>query len=237
MASTPLDAVLARPADDHRIYTWGAIAALVVLVVGFAPTYFLKGFFGTPELSTLKHVHGVVMTSWFILFRVQVGLVATGRTAIHRKVGVFGAFLAMAVLTVGVLAGLASARAGVTPLPEITPLQFLVMPIGEMFAFGTLVTAAILMRKRSPYHKRLMLLASLAMLTPAFARIVPGGPPAFFGLTDLVILSCIAYDTMTNRKLHPAFLAGFIFIVVVQLGRLALSQTELWKSFATWLVG
>lgn len=236
MAGTPLDLPFTRPSDERRVYTFGAIAALIVLFVGFAPSYFLKGFFGGPELSSLKHVHGVVMTAWFILFLVQVRLVATGHTALHRKVGVFGAALAIVVLTMGLSAGIASARAGVTPMPEITPLQFLVMPIGEMVVFGTLFGVAIAMRKRSAYHKRLMLLASLAMLTPAFARLVTGGPLVFYGLTDGVILGCIAYDKLKNRRVHPAFIGGLVFIVVVQFGRLALSQTPQWTAFAKWLV-
>ena len=236
MASTPLDVPFIRPTDERPVYTFGAIAALIVLFAGFAPSYFLKGFFGGPELSTLKHVHGVVMTAWFILFLVQVRLVATGHTALHRKVGVFGAFMAIVVLAVGVSAGIASARAGVTPIPEITPLQFLVMPIGEMVTFGTLFGAAIAMRKRSAYHKRLMLLASLAMLTPAFARLVTGGPLVFYAFTDGLILACIAYDTLKNRRVHPAFIGGLVFIVVVQFGRLALSQTSQWTAFANWVV-
>ena len=236
MASTSLDVPFIRPSDERPVYTYGAIAALVVLFVGFAPSYFLKGVFGGPELSTLKHVHGVVMTAWFTLFLVQVRMVATGHTALHRKVGVFGALLAMVVLAVGISAGMASARAGVTPIPQITPLQFLVMPIGEMVVFGTLFGAAIAMRKRSAYHKRLMLLASLAMLTPAFARLVTGGPLVFYGLTDGIILACIAYDTLKNRRVHPAFIGGLVFIVVVQFGRLALSQTPQWTAFAKWLV-
>ena len=236
MASTSLDVPFIRPSDERPVYTYGAIAALVVLFVGFAPSYFLKGVFGGPELSTLKHVHGVVMTAWFTLFLVQVRLVATGHTALHRKVGVFGALLAIVVVAVGVSAGMASARAGVTPIPQITPLQFLVMPIGEMVVFGTLFGAAIAMRKRSAYHKRLMLLASLAMLTPAFARMVTGGPLVFYGLTDGIILACIAYDTLKNRRVHPVFIGGLVFIVVVQFGRLALSQTPQWTAFAKWLV-
>src|SRR5258705_8167169 len=159
MASTSLDVPFIRPSDERPMYTVGAVTALIVLFVGFAPSYFLKGFFGAPELGTLKHVHGVIMTAWFTLFLVQVRLVATGHTALHRKVGVFGALFAIVVLAMGVSAGIASVRAGVSPVPQITPLQFLVMPIGEMVVFGTLFGAAIAMRKRSAYHKRLMLLA------------------------------------------------------------------------------
>lgn len=128
-----------------------------------------------------------------------------------------------------------------SPIPSVPPLVFLVMPIGEVVIFTTLFTAAVLLRRRSPWHKRLMVLASLAMLTPAVARLPfdfvrSGGPLAFFALTDLVILSCIAVDTARNRRLHPAFAIGFVVVVVGQLGRLALSQTPAWNAFARWLV-
>ncbi len=238
MASTPLDDVVpARSLGERPVYTWAALAALLLVFAGFAPTYYLKGVFGTPELSTLKHVHGLVMTAWFALFLVQVRLVATGRTADHRKLGVFGIFLAMLVVFVGTSLGIASVRAGSAP-PGLSPLVFLVLPLGEMVVFGTLVVAAIALRKRSAYHKRLMLLASLAMLTPAAARLPHVGelgPLAFYAVADLVIIGCIAFDTVKNRRIHPAFAAGLAFVIVAQLGRLALSQTPQWLTFAKWL--
>lgn len=242
MASTTLDPRIGRAAGERRLYTGAAIVAALFVFAGFARTYYLKSAFGAPDLTALKHLHGAVMTAWFTLFIVQVRLVATGRVALHRKVGAAGAGLAMVVLAVGTMLGIASARAGSTPVPGLSPLVFLVMPIGEMVMFAGLVTAGILMRRRGAWHKRLMLLSSVAILTPAMARlpfdfVQAGGPPVFFALTDLVVLACIAFDTAKNRRLHPAFAAGFVFVLVAQFGRLAFSQTAAWMRFATWLVG
>jgi hypothetical protein len=228
-----------RSPAERRIYTWGALAALLVVFAGFARTYYLKTAFGTPDLSAFKHVHGLVMTAWFALFLVQVRLVAVDRRDLHRKLGVVGAVLALLVIYVGIMLGIASARAGAAPA-GLSPLVFLVLPFGEMLVFGALVAAAVAMRKRGPFHKRLMLLASLAILTPAMARlpfdfVQAGGPLVFFALTDLVIIACIVFDTVKNRRLHPAFAAGFAFIVVGQFGRLALSQTAAWMTFARWV--
>lgn len=240
MVSTAAEIPVVRRAGERRLYTWAALVAALVVFAGFAPTYYLKGVFGTPDLSTLKHVHGLVMTAWFALFVVQVRLVAGGNVRLHRKVGVAGIGMAIAVLVVGTTLGIASARAGVSPVPSVSPLVFLVMPIGEMVIFALLFTAAILMRRRGAYHKRLMLLVFVAMLTPAMARlpfefIQAGGPLAFFALTDAVILGCIAFDTIRNRRLHPAFGAGFVVVVVGQVGRLAFSQTAAWMAFARWV--
>jgi hypothetical protein len=238
--STPLDVPLGGPAVERSLYSGAAIVALVVVFAGFAPTYFLKGVFGGPELSTIKHIHGLVMTAWFTLFLVQARLVATGNVRLHRKVGVAGIALAILVLAVGMQTGIASARAGVTPLPSIPPLVFLIMPVAELVIFAVLFGAAIAMRKRGPYHKRFMLLASIAMLTPAMARlpfdfIREGGPPAFFALTDLVILGCIAFDVVKNRRLHPAFIVGLVVVIAGQVGRIAVAGTPQWMAFARWL--
>ena len=241
MASTPLDASLSRPVGERPLYTWAALVGAAFILAGFAPSYYLKVLYGTPELSALKHVHGLVMTAWFALFLVQARLVATGRTRMHRHLGAAGIAIALMVVAMGVATAIASARAGSAPI-GVPPLIFLVMPLGEMVVFAALFTAAIALRNRRDYHKRLMLLATLAMLTPAMARlpldfIRAGGPPAFFALTDLVILACIAFDTLRNRRLHPAFLAGLVLIVAGQIGRLLLSRTPEWMMFAKWLVG
>lgn len=241
MASSSLDIPIVRAGGERRVYTWAAVIALLFVFAGFAPTFYLKGVYGAPELSELKFLHGLVMTAWFTLFLVQARLVATGRISMHRQLGLAGLVVALLVVTMGVTTALASARAGASPI-GIPPLVFLVMPLGEMVAFAGLFTAAIAMRKRAAHHKRLMLVATLAMLTPAMARlplefVKTGGPPAFFAMTDLVILACIAFDTAKNRRLHPAFAGALAFVVVVQAGRLAIAQTPQWMTFAKWLVG
>jgi hypothetical protein len=47
------------------------LGAATILFAGFAQTYFLKVFFGTPSLYPLLHAHGFVMTAWFLLFGAQ----------------------------------------------------------------------------------------------------------------------------------------------------------------------
>ena len=72
-SKTGVDVRSATPLDRYVYAALAAVFALVVLA-GFARTYYLKVLFGTPPLpSTLVHVHGLVMTSWVILFAVQVG--------------------------------------------------------------------------------------------------------------------------------------------------------------------
>src|SRR5882757_6372112 len=190
----------------------------LIVLAGFARTYYLKGLFGNPPLpGLLVHIHGFVMTSWVVLFIAQVSLVARHRTRTHQRLGVLGGMLAGLIVIVGVLTAIAEVARGSSPGPP--PLQFLVIPLGDMLVFAILVGAALYFRRRRlDVHKRLMLLAAVNLMAPAIARIPlhfieTGGPLAFFGLTDLCLLACIGYDTIRNRRLHPAFLWGALFII------------------------
>jgi hypothetical protein len=233
------DSTISRGGFDRRFSTWAALAAALIVFIGFARTYYLKGVFGTPALSSgLVHLHGIVMTLWFALFVVQTRLIAAHRTDLHRRVGVFGAMLAVLVLVVGVTTAIVAAGRGVSPGPP--PLVFLAIPLGDMLVFAVLVSLGLYFRRRSDIHRRLMLLSCVGILGAAIARIPlgfihTGGPLVFFGLTDLCVLACVVYDTVKNRRLHPAFGWGALFIIATHPLRLMLMGTPAWMQFATWL--
>ena len=209
MAATPR---VPTRVNDRRLYILAAILTPLIVLAGFARTYYLKPFFNTPDLAgRIVHLHGIVMTAWVVLFVVQISLVATRRTRIHQRLGVFGAGLAALVVIVGVLTALyAAARVGTPGPPE---LGFLIIPLGDMLIFAILIGLALYFRRKLDIHKRLMLLAAINLLTPAIARIpldfiINGGPLAFFALTDVCLLACVAFDTFKHRRLHPVFLLG-----------------------------
>jgi len=220
---------------------WFAIAMPLVVLLGFARTYYLKGVFNGPTLpSLLVHVHGAVMTSWVILFIVQVWLVSTKRTKVHQRLGVIGSVLALLVITIGTVTALVATARDSILAPDA--LRFLVIPLGDMLTFAVFVGVALYFRRRLEIHKRLMLLAAVAILPAAIARIplkfmATGGALAFFGVTDLFLITFVLFDTIKHRKLHPAFLWGTIVFIALQPLRMMLSGTSTWTHVATWLVG
>jgi len=223
---------------DRLFYSGMAIAAAVVVFAGFAPTYFLKTAFGGSPLPPLLHVHGLIFTSWIVLFVVQARLIAGRRTPLHRRLGVVGGCLAAAMLVVGTMAAVASARRGFTPPGGPPPLTFLIIPLGDLFVFGLLVGTALYLRRQTQAHRRLMLLATLSLLTPAIARfhgIAALGPLVFWGLTDLFLVTCLVYDRVANGRIHPAFKWGGLFMFAMQPLRLIVGGTGPWLAFAEWL--
>src|SRR5918998_662628 len=73
---------------ERLFYTGMAVAFVITVFAGFARTYYLRPYFGTPQLTPLLHLHGVVFTSWLVLLLAQTALVAANRTNIHRRLGV-----------------------------------------------------------------------------------------------------------------------------------------------------
>src|SRR5690242_16690147 len=177
MATTPN---LHRRISDRPLYILAAIVIPLIVLAGFARTYYLKGAFATPPLpSLIVHVHGIVMTAWVVLFIVQVTLVARRRTKLHQQLGIAGAFLAALVFVVGILTGIYGAarfvnNPSLTPPGAPSPLSFLIIPLGDMVVFAILIVAALYYRRRLDIHKRLMLLAAINLLVPAIARIPVG---------------------------------------------------------------
>lgn len=223
----------------RRFYVGVAIAVLITVFLGFSRSYFLKAYYGTPELSWYVHIHGLVFTSWVLLFLAQTTLVATDRTDLHRKLGVGGAVLAALLLIMGTTTAILRVKGGgSSPIPGVPPLSFLAVPLFDMVVFAMLIGAGLVLRNRPDTHKRLMTLGTIALTSAPIARLPfvrPLGPPGFFGLTDLFIVAMLVYDLATRRKVHPATIWGGLVILASQPLRLMISGTPAWLAFAGWL--
>ena len=231
-----------RPRIDRRLFAAAAIVFPLIVLAGFARTYYLKTLFQTPPLaSTLVHMHGILMTSWVLLFISQVWLVSSERIRTHQRLGLSAIALAGLIVVVGFFVAVRAAKFGAasTP-PDIQRLSFLIVPLTDLFNFGILFGAAIYLRKKPADHKRLMLLTAINFLPPAVARIPVAslqalGPQWFFGFPAALALITLIVDSWQNRKLNRWFLAGTLYLISSFVLRLALMGTTAWIHFAGWL--
>jgi len=222
---------------ERPFYLGIAFLFLALVLWTFARTFYLKLFFGTPELPLLLHVHAVVMTGWPVLLAVQTSLIASHRVQWHRRVGVFGAVWAGLVVILGTVTTLHAAVREVRGHTHLAHIQVFITTLDllQMLLFAGFVTAAILLRRRPDYHKRLMLLTIACMLPDALARL----PVSFMtnsriliGL-DAFVLLCVGIDTLRNRRLHPAFgLGGLLFVLTFHIALFA-ALTPAWIAFAS----
>lgn len=229
-------------ASDRRLFAVVALLFPMVVVIGFARTYYLRSVFHGPASTTwLVTAHGLLMSAWVVFFIAQVWLIRSKNARVHMKLGWFGVALASAMIIVGFLTGVSAAKYGSpsTP-PGIPPISFFAVPFFDLVVFAALFGAAIYYRKRPANHKRLMLLTVINFLPPAVARfpieaLQSFGPLFFFGVPTVIAIGLLIYDTWRNRKLNKVFLAGALFLIATYPLRIIISGTDAWIGFATWL--
>lgn len=233
--NVPID----RWRSDRRIFAATAILFPIFVLIGFAPTYYLKfAFANNPLPSILVHLHGLLMTTWIALFVTQVFLISSKKIKLHQKLGILGVVLAPMIVIVGWMTGIAAAARGSAP-PGLPPLAFLIVPFGDMVIFAILFAAAIYYRRKPANHKRLIFLTVLNFLPPALGRFpapMPSDSPSFFfGVPDVIAISFLIFDTWKNRQMNMVYLAGTLLLIGSHIIRLTFANSEAWMGFAAWL--
>ncbi len=112
-------------------------------------TWFLRPWLeppGFPPLPPLVCLHGIVFTGWAALFMTQASLVSTGRTDLHRKLGMAGMAFAVVLPIIGLFASLSGALRASGP-PGIPPMTFLAVPLLSIPAYAFLLVAALRARR------------------------------------------------------------------------------------------
>jgi hypothetical protein len=197
------------------------LALLAVVLVGFSPTFFLRAFFDVPLMEPVLYAHGAVLTLWFLFTVVQAWLVRARRLRLHRTIGYIAAGYAALVVVLGLVAN------SHLPLQIESPANpFNIIYWANLFSlvqFAAFVALVVVYRKSPDAHKRLTLLASVAIVGPALARFPLW--PMFAGGVDtarnyaigglLVLLGAmIVHDLIVRRRPHPVTWIGSLAVLV-----------------------
>lgn len=200
-----------------------------VVLAGFWP-YYSALVSGEIRLHWVVHIHGAVFSGWMLLLLTQVVLVLRRRTDVHQRLGRFGIYYGLLVLLLGlvitIVAPVQSVLAGRSTLDRAA--GFLIEPLGDMVLFGGFLAAGIAYRRNVVLHKRLMVLATVALLYPPAARFA-----ADFGLGPLLAIwllplgLAMAHDAITRGRIERVYLVGAA-ILFVGFFRVFLGESELW---------
>jgi hypothetical protein len=224
-------------ARRDRIFHAGmAVAFLITAVLGFGPTYFFKPVQPSPPLSPLLHLHGLVFTGWLVLLIIQSGLVKADRVDVHKRLGIAGAMLAVAVVVLGVCVGVNAARRGMSA-DGMDPLGFMIFPLGQVLLFAGFVGAGLWKRRQPELHRRFILLGTICMMTPAISRMVDKRSVLASFLTLLFVVVAMMHDWKSRRRVHPIYIWGGVILLVAGPLRAAVGNSAAWHSFARMLVG
>jgi hypothetical protein len=193
---------------DHGFFLGGAVAMALVIAAGFSVQLAMgRSTFASPPLV---HAHAIVFMGWVTLNLLQNIFVATGRMELHRRLGWLATGWMAAMLVLGWMVTEAMVRRGQVPF-FFRPLQFLVFDPLSLLTFVGLTTTAILLRRKTDWHRRLHFCAMAMLLGPGFGRLLPMPLLAPWAWEATVAASAIfplvgvVRDLRVSGRVHPAW--------------------------------
>ncbi|HWE46080.1 MAG TPA: hypothetical protein VG407_08625 [Caulobacteraceae bacterium] len=248
MTAQPSRAFLPFTKWDRNFFLAMLVLILAGVVTGFGWDVVDRLSHHTANWPILVHIHAVAFVIWLVLLSTQIVLVRTRNIDLHKRLGLFGAGWAVVMLILAI---------SVSWFMDIRSLgtkhadpSFLAIQLNDIILFPTLVAAGLWLRNRdSSAHKRLLVLATIAISDAGFARIgfnlVHGAfdhgfwrfwVASYTGPT-LLVLAMGAYDFITRKRLHPAWLTGGAAIIAGEMLATWLYVSPWWKSVALKLLG
>jgi hypothetical protein len=218
---------------DDIFFPGMALLILGVVVLGFGQSYFFAGMLRAKLPNTLVHIHGAIFVSWIFFLVIQSSLVATGKVKWHMTLGIFGVIMLPLMAVFGVLTLFDSIRRNGTDVP---PELLLAGDLSNLALFVVLTAWALLVRRNSASHKRLMILGTMAIMGPAIDRwpiphTIIGTLAIFLGLPLLVVV----YDLWSSRRVHRSTAIGYAMIATVVFTVLPVSRLGFWQQCIAWI--
>ena len=225
------------PADEARFYFKLAVAMALTVVAGFSLQLAMgRSSFGAPPVV---HAHAVVFMGWVGIYVLQNWLVASGNVALHRRVGWLALAWVGLMIWFGLAVTISMIQRGVAPF-FFLPQHFLVAnPLG-LLGFVGLLGAAVALRRRTDWHRRLHLCAMAMLMGPAFGRILPMPlltPYAYeiAGLAGLMFPLIAIWREARSGAVHPAWRWGVPVIPATLLLALLLGHSAIGASIYQWV--
>lgn len=205
---------------EHRFFMISAWVMAAVIVAGFSTSLLLgRSTFAVPSIF---HVHAFFFFGWVALYVTQTSLVAGNNVALHRRLGWLAVGWVPIMLVLASAVTIVSVRAHGGP-PFFDTNEFLFQNIVGIVFFAAMAGAAIAMRRRTAWHRRLMFWAMASLTGPGLGRLLPAPffiPWAWWVIQSFAALFPIAgmiFDYRRNGRVHPAWWWGLALFFGTQI--------------------
>lgn len=239
MAQAAVSSRRPRPATGSRFYIAMGVTAIFAAFGGFAMTFFLPVVAGTFQAPLVVYLHGACAFAWVIIFALQPWLIRRRNFRQHRQLGFAGLGAAIGFAVTAMPVAAFSAARDVASGGGETAVSGIVGTFTGALIFLGLVIGGILTRRESGIHKRLMLLATIAVLWPAWFRFrhyfpsIPN-PEIVFAVivADSLIIVAALRDLIVERRIHAVWLVGGTLLIADHVTEAMLFDTPIWRAFA-----
>jgi hypothetical protein len=192
-----------------------AMAGLVVW--GFSRTIDANLLHAKPPRPLLLWMHGTAFATWLVFFILQSALVRVRKDSVHRFLGWFGAGLAPVMVVLGVTTSIVMTRFDLSVLHQKGVESFLSIPFEDMIVFGSCIALALYWRTRPEYHRRLIFIATCALMDAAIGRFdFWFNHSIFYAGLDLLIVLGMVRDWIVEGPVHKVYLYALPPMIVLQ---------------------
>lgn len=198
---------------------------LITVIFAFGMNILLKNYHLNSNM-TLIVIHGISMLLWYFILFWQTRQIRINNIKAHKQLGLMTIVLAIAIVISGIMIAISNFKGEGEALT-------LFGNFSGMFVFGVLYVLALINRKKPDIHKRFMIVASVAMLSPALVRIL-----RIFEINDFVTLpfwllfiaALPIYDYRKSKRVHKATVLATGLLVIILFGGAPIGMSEGWAN-------
>ena len=224
------------------LYTVIGVIGLAAVLIGFSKTFIFPVANATFQAPLIIYVHGFLALSWIVLFLFQAFLIKAENWTLHMTMGMLGLLIAVGVAVTIPIAGGYQVEKDLAQGLGDTAVSGILGTFTSSLMFISLVLVGLHYRKSPEVHNRLMLLATIVVLWPAwfrFRHLFPSipNPEIWFALVlaDSLIIVAWIWDKFTNGRIHPTLLFVGSFVIIEQTFEVLTFDTEPWRAIAKML--
>jgi len=229
---------MGQSVSGNSFYKVMGVILLAIVISGFGSLALLRGL-SPLELPLLFHLHAIIYLTWFGLFIYQASLIGSNNRALHMTLGKLSVAIVIIMLITAAVMAKGTYGRGISPIPNISIEQFMAFPVFDLAGLVVFYTLALANRSNAEFHKRAMLLTSIAILDPASSRIgfALSFPPTPLVVSLLLLGAIIWHDRKVLSRVHFITWFGLAW-VFLRLGFVfGFGSTDLWSDMANNLFG
>ncbi len=227
------------PQPERNYFLAFLALGILGVVLGFVPPSWARfnGLADYPAPLALQ-IHAGLFLGWVALLAAQILFIRQGNPALHKRLGIMGAFMIPAMAVSSVFAETYSERFEAIHRPD--GQRFLIVPIFSLGLFLIFTTVGLLQRKRTAIHKRLVFLGTALLFGAAWSRVsspllsplMDNHGMGFFTrrfiMTNVFLIMLATMDWRTKGHLQTVSLVGIAVTVGAEIIVTELYYTPWW---------
>lgn len=211
---------------------------IILILLGFWPSYFSKFINGTANFSNYFHFHATILFLWMLLLIVQPILIRKKKIKMHRMIGIASYFIIPLIFLSIIL--LTHFRTPKGDLITENDLNGAFNSFKDIVILAVAFFIAIKYRKDYQLHARGMIITGLAFIEPSiirfYFRVIKDPSNAYFVTigTLYAVFFFLIYIERNQKSARWVFPLALVLYMMAHTFVISGVDIPIWRSFVNW---